>query len=98
MVESHTNYTVVKEGDTVYVVKNVPCLECQNCGHIVFNQDVALKLDRYVFGRIYPAKVIQGYLYRWGDPIIEYTRTSTSPNTTEYASLFNLETAGSVKI
>ncbi len=70
MIDAFTNFTVLRDG-AVYVVENVPCLECPICEHISFIQDVASKLERYCSGRILPIKMIRTWAYRWGTPIIE---------------------------
>ena len=70
MVDAFTTFTVLRDG-AVYVVENVPCLECPICDHISFIQDVASKLERYCSGRVLPEKTIKAWAYRWGTPIVE---------------------------
>jgi len=70
MVDAFTTFTVLRDG-AVYVVENVPCLECPICEHISFIQDVAIKLERYCSGRILPEKMTTALVYRWGTPITE---------------------------
>jgi YgiT-type zinc finger domain-containing protein len=70
MEDSTTTFTVVK-GDDVYVVENVPCLECPVCEHISFTQNVAKKLELYASGRLIPIKTKRAWAYKWQDPIIE---------------------------
>src|SRR4030042_5010788 len=70
IVDSTTTFTVVK-GDDVYIVEDVPCLECSVCEHISFTQNVAKKLERYASGRLIPTKTKKAWAYKWQDPIIE---------------------------
>jgi len=73
MVDAFTTFTVLRDG-AVYVVENVPCLECPICEHTSFIQDVASKLESYCSGRVLPTKMTRAWVYRWGTPI-----TETSP-------------------
>ena len=70
MVDAFTTFTVMRDG-AVYVVENVPCLECPICEHTSFIQDVASKLESYCSGRVLPAKTTTAWVYRWGTPIIK---------------------------
>jgi len=80
MVDAFTTFTVLRDG-AVYVVENVPCLECPVCGHISFNQDVAGRLERYCSGRALPEKTIKAWVYRWGTPIIEIPKWDNKTST-----------------
>ena len=44
MSASTTTYTAVLE-DCVLVLKNVPCLKCEQCGDVLYNTDVLEKID-----------------------------------------------------
>lgn len=70
MIDAFTTFMVSKD-EAVYVVQNVPCLECPICENVSFTQDVANKLEQYCSGRVIPAKTVQAWVYRWGSPIIE---------------------------
>lgn len=45
--EVRTTFTVEYNG-CVIVIRNVPCLECQNCGEIMFTDKVSEELERIV--------------------------------------------------
>ena len=45
--ESFTNH-VVNLANCIIIVKNVPCLECVQCGETFFNDDVAMRLEEIV--------------------------------------------------
>lgn len=47
MVNSTTSY-VVDLNNCVIVVRNVPCMECKQCGEIAYSNEVALKLEKIV--------------------------------------------------
>lgn len=80
METSKTTFSVVKD-EAVYVVKNVPCLECPNCGDISYSQDTAKELDRYVSGRVIPAKQSKAWIFQWGDPVVEIPQNEVSTTT-----------------
>ncbi|MBD5117503.1 MAG: type II toxin-antitoxin system MqsA family antitoxin [Ruminococcaceae bacterium] len=41
--------TYFEELDNCYViVKNVPCMECEECGEIVYTAEVAVRLDEII--------------------------------------------------
>ena len=80
MVDAFTTFTVLRDG-AVYVVEDVPCLECPICEHISFIQDVASKLERYCSGRVLPEKTIKAWAYRWGTPIIEIEEWESKTST-----------------
>ena len=44
-IETKTTFTV-EYNDCIIVIKNVPCLECQRCGEIIFSDEVSEKLER----------------------------------------------------
>ncbi|MBR1647293.1 MAG: type II toxin-antitoxin system MqsA family antitoxin [Selenomonadaceae bacterium] len=46
-VESTTTHVVNLE-NCLIIIKNVPCMECDQCGETFFNMSVALKLDEIV--------------------------------------------------
>ena len=80
MEESKTTFTVVR-GNDVYVVKSVPCIECPVCGHVSYTQSTSKKLDRYVSGRVSPAKQSKARIFNWDEPVIEITRKETANRT-----------------
>ncbi len=80
MVDAFTTFTVRRDG-SVYVVENVPCLECPVCEHISFIQDVAVKLEKYCSGRVLPEKTIAAWGYRWGNLIIEIPKEGNVTST-----------------
>ena len=43
-LKTKTTFTVEHRG-CIIVIKNVPCLECQVCGEIVFTDEVSEKLE-----------------------------------------------------
>lgn len=47
MKESKTSY-VVDLDKCVIVIRNVPCLKCEQCGEIAYNDEVAQRLDEIV--------------------------------------------------
>lgn len=47
MVESKTSYLVDLD-KCVIVVRNVPCLKCQQCGEVAYTDEVAQRLDEIV--------------------------------------------------
>lgn len=47
MVESTTTYTTVLQG-CVLIIKNVPCIECKQCGDVLFNTDILEKINDIV--------------------------------------------------
>jgi len=80
MVDAFTTFTVLRDG-AVYLVENVPCLECSICEYTSFIQDVASKLERYCSGRVLPEKTIKAWVYRWGTPIIEIPKWDNKTST-----------------
>ena len=46
-LQTKTTFTVEYD-DSVIVIRNVPCLECEICGEITFEDEVAAKLERLV--------------------------------------------------
>lgn len=47
LIESKTVFTV-QIGQSVIVIKNVPCFECQMCGYTEFSDEVSAKLEKMV--------------------------------------------------
>jgi len=80
MEHSSTTFSVVKD-EAVYIVKNVPCLECHVCGQISYSQETAKELDRYVSGRAIPARQIKAWIYQWGDAVVEIPQNEVSVTT-----------------
>lgn len=44
---SHTIYTANIK-DCIIIIKNVPCMECQQCGEKYFNDDVMIQLENII--------------------------------------------------
>lgn len=71
MEVAKTNFTVAKE-EVVYVVRDVPCLQCTLCEEVIFEDKTAEQLSRYVSGRILPTRrQLTAYVYHWDDPVTE---------------------------
>ena len=49
MVESTTIHTVELK-NCIVVIKNVPCLQCDQCGEVVINGEVAQRIEQIVAG------------------------------------------------
>ncbi len=47
LVDSFTTHVVTYK-DAVIVIKNVPCLECDQCGEQYFTNEVAARLEEIV--------------------------------------------------
>ena len=47
LVES-TNTYFVDLGECMVIVKNVPCLKCEKCGEVFYNDNVARRLEEIV--------------------------------------------------
>ena len=47
MIETTTTHFVDLK-NCIVIVKNVPCLECPQCGEIIYKDDVAERLDNIV--------------------------------------------------
>ena len=46
-IETTTTH-VVNLGDCLIIIKNVPCIECDQCGETFFRMSVASRLDEIV--------------------------------------------------
>ena len=44
MEESTTTYTAVLK-KCVLIIKNVPCMKCEQCGEVLYNTDILEKID-----------------------------------------------------
>lgn len=49
MVESTTIHTAELK-NCIVVIKNVPCLKCDQCGEVVINGEVAQRIEQIVAG------------------------------------------------
>lgn len=49
MIESTTT-CVAELGNCIVVIKNVPCLKCDQCGEVFVNGEVAARLEQIVAG------------------------------------------------
>lgn len=47
MIETTTTHFVDLK-NCIVIVKNVPCLECPQCGEVIYTDDVAERLDNIV--------------------------------------------------
>ena len=47
-IESTTTHVVTYK-DCLIIIKNVPCLECEQCGETFYSMSVAKRLDEIVF-------------------------------------------------
>lgn len=80
MRASDTTFSVVKDV-VAYVVRSVPCLECPECGEVVFTQETALKLSKFASGKVYSYRQpLTAIVFRWGDSL-EETSVPTSSRT-----------------
>lgn len=85
--QSFTTFTVVKDV-AVYVVKDVPCLECPDCGEVTFDQETANKLSQYASGRAWPSqRPLSAYVFRWDEPLILLLLSETPYAATENKSV-----------
>ena len=44
MEESTTTYTAVLK-NCILIIKNVPCMKCEQCGEVLYNADILQKID-----------------------------------------------------
>lgn len=44
MEESTTTYTAVLK-NCILIIKNVPCMNCEQCGEVLYNTDILEKID-----------------------------------------------------
>ncbi|HAD53615.1 MAG TPA: hypothetical protein DCG10_00235 [Lachnospiraceae bacterium] len=44
MEESTTTYTAVLK-NCILIIKNVPCMKCEQCGEVLYNTDILEKID-----------------------------------------------------
>lgn len=47
MSNSTTTYTVVLK-NCILIIKNVPCMKCEQCGDELFNTDILEKIDEII--------------------------------------------------
>ena len=45
MVEAATVYTAVLK-NCILIIKNVPCVRCEQCGEVLYNTETLEKVDR----------------------------------------------------
>lgn len=68
---TEATFTVAKP-DIVYVVRDVPALECTQCGHVSYDQEVVKRLERLTSGRVISARqILTAYVYGFDDAIQE---------------------------
>ena len=48
MTKSGTTTHVVRLKTSIIIVKNVPCIECVQCGETFYDDDVAVQIERIV--------------------------------------------------
>ena len=46
-IKSTTTFTVDYNGSLI-VVRNVPCMECERCGEVLYSDEVSKKLEKIV--------------------------------------------------
>jgi YgiT-type zinc finger domain-containing protein len=97
MEESKTTFTVVRDND-VYVVKRVPCIACQVCGHVSFTQSTSKELDRYVSGRVIPPKQSNAWIFNWGEIVAEIPQKKATKTTTRSRNFMHRGTASPTEI
>jgi YgiT-type zinc finger domain-containing protein len=69
--DTRTTFPVVFE-HVVYVVEDVPTLECNRCGTAVFTQEVTERLDLLTSGPIQEGmKRRTAYVYQFDAPLVE---------------------------
>ena len=61
-------FTVAKS-DSVYVVNDVPALQCDQCGETAYDGETLSKLELLSSGRSLPRKVVNAWVYNWSDPV-----------------------------
>ena len=44
MEEPTTTYTAVLK-NCILIIKNVPCMKCEQCGEVLYNTDILEKID-----------------------------------------------------
>ena len=44
MEESTTTYTAVLK-NCILIIKNIPCMKCEQCGEVLYNTDILEKID-----------------------------------------------------
>ncbi len=70
MNKTTTAFTIAKSG-VLYMVEDVPCLECSLCEHITFEQQIAKELENYCSGKFYPNRYRQTLVFKWGEPMLK---------------------------
>ena len=87
MEPAKTRFTVVKK-NAVYVVHDVPSLQCSQCGETAYDAETATHLELLTSGRILPKKMMNAWVYNWDEAVIEISKdeivSSTEVNKTEY--------------
>ena len=73
MRPTKVRFTVVKES-AVYVINDVPSLQCAQCGETVYDGEAVSKLERLTSGRIVAKKMLNAWVYNWDDVILEIRR------------------------
>ena len=48
VLKDSTTSHVVKSKTCIIIIKNVPCMECVQCGETYYDNDVALQVERIV--------------------------------------------------
>ena len=62
-IESTTTHVVTYK-NCLIVIKNVPCIECEQCGETFYSDEVAQILDKIVSAAKQPAQEISVIDYR----------------------------------
>lgn len=64
MKPTTTTFAVEKQ-ERVYAVSVVPCLECEHCGLIVYEDGVARRLERYTSGDVQPENLREAWTFNY---------------------------------
>ncbi|MBI2170646.1 MAG: type II toxin-antitoxin system MqsA family antitoxin [Chloroflexi bacterium] len=60
----------------VFVVNEVPALECPHCGHVDFSQEVARTLELIVAGGAAPSRRTEALVYSWSEALASSQKVS----------------------
>ena len=80
MEPAKTRFSVVKK-NAVYVVCDVPSLQCSLCGETVYDGETASQLERLTSGRIVPRAMLNAWVYNWDDAVLEISKGETVSST-----------------
>jgi YgiT-type zinc finger domain-containing protein len=66
-VETTVNYTLEMEGK-FYVIENVPARVCRETGEQLFSPETVENLQKTIWGKKKPKRVIETPVYEYGQP------------------------------